>query len=414
MTKHQPFRLLFRNHNFLKLWVSQIFSQLTINIMNFYVLTRIYAATRSTIAVSLIWVAGALPSLIFGPFSGPIVDSFSRRKMMIFTNFFQGLVIALALLITSHRIFPLYVIVFLYWFLDQLYLPSQQASVPWLVEKKLLAAANGLFLLTQQASILVGFGLGGILLSLLGPRLTIILASLNLFIAAVSVYLLPKDTVSQPVSEKSLFRFWQDFQHGYTFLKNHRLVLLPLLLIAVSQIFISITAVVLPTYTFEVLGLDINHAGIVLVVPGALGALLVTYFLPKLLSDRRKKDVVASGLLVGGLSLVGLGLISFLPFLKVLAAVLIAVGLGAAIAAIIAPSQSLIQHHTPALFRGRVYAQMSFLMIVATTLPLIASASVADVIGVAAMISLMGVLLIIGYLFIRHQADHVLANGFGI
>ena len=71
---------LFEIKDFVRLWLSQILSQISINLMNFYVLTQVFAKTQSTTAVALIWIAGAVPALIFGPFSGPIVDSVSRRK----------------------------------------------------------------------------------------------------------------------------------------------------------------------------------------------------------------------------------------------------------------------------------------------------------------------------------------------
>ena len=169
---------LLTNKDFMKLWISQLLSQMTINIMNFYVITRVYQATQSNIAVSLVWIASALPALVFGPFSGVLVDNFSRKKMLVLTNILQAISVAGALLISPRHIFPLYVITFLYWLFDQVYFPAQQASVPSLVPKKLLDSANGLFLITQQASILLGFGMGGLLLGFLGPKLTILLVNL--------------------------------------------------------------------------------------------------------------------------------------------------------------------------------------------------------------------------------------------
>ena len=124
--------------------------------MNFYVVTRIFSLTSSTTAVSLMWIAGALPCLLFAPFSGPVVDGVSKRKSMIVTNLLQAASISLLFFVSKP--FSFYSVVFLYWFFDQIYMPSQQAATPQLVDKKLLPAANGLFLLTQQASLLVGFG----------------------------------------------------------------------------------------------------------------------------------------------------------------------------------------------------------------------------------------------------------------
>ncbi|TSC87317.1 MAG: Major facilitator superfamily MFS1 [Microgenomates group bacterium Gr01-1014_16] len=411
--QNQTFKSLLKNPNFVRLWTSQLLSQLTVNLVNFLMLTRIFAATGSTIAVALIWISWSLPALIFGPFSGALVDSFSRRLMMIVTNLLQSAVIASYFLIKDH-FFALYLIVFAYSLFDQLYIPSQQASLPALVDKKLLSAANGIFLLTQQGSFLLGMGLGGILLSLLGVDFTIILSSLALFIAAVSVYFLPHDSPLVSAWDKSLGQFWHEFHQGLNFVKNHRSVLLPLILLVGLQIFISIIAISLPSYTKNSLGLDLKHAGITLLVPGALGALLFTRSLPKQLLQQRKKPIVQNGFLLGSISLISLALLPFLPRGKLIISVLISMGLGVSLTAIMVPTQTLLQEKTPPWFRGRIYSSLGFLMTVATSLPLILAAALTDILGTSAIMIIMSLILFATYLFINKRGDHVLANGFGL
>jgi MFS family permease len=412
----QSFKQLLGNRNFTRLWVSQMLSQFSIQIMNFYVLSRVFALTGSTIAVSLIWLAGALPALLFGPFSGAIVDSFSRRKLMIITNILQAVVIAACLLVSGRSAYPFYIIVFFYWLLDQLYYPSQQATAPQVINKELLVAANGLFLLTQQASIIVGFGLGGIFLTLLGPRGTVILASLALSVAAISVYFLPHDEPRRDLFDKDLAQFWTELQAGYRYVRENPSVLTPLIMIVSSQIFITLITVSLPSYTHDILGLELSKASILLVVPAALGACLTTYLLPRFRKNYRKKKVVETGLLVGGLALLLMPFLIYLPLFdfRLVLAGIIAVGLGVAVSCIVVPSQSLLQEKTPGFLRGRVYGQIGFLLVLATTLPLLASAAVADLIGIGPTLGLLGLVLLGGCLFIRHKGDYVLANGFGI
>lgn len=403
---------MFANRNFLKLWTSQMLSQVTINLMNFYVLTQIFLHTNSTIAVALMWIAGALPALLFGPFSGPIVDSLSRRQAMIVTNLLQA--VTVAMLLFSPSVFYLYIIVFFYWLFDQIYLPSQQATIPQLVPSKDLTAANGIFLLTQQGSILLGFGLGGILLGVLGSYITIAIAAIGLVVAAVSVYFLPKDSPRVDLSQKDFTRFWKDLLTGYTYVRSHREIFLPVLMVICSQVFISVISIVLPTFTHDILHLNLNFAGLLLVVPGAIGALLVTYNLPRYLKSARKKTVVEMGLFVGAITLILLSLIVYLPTGRALAASVIAIGIGTAIAAITVPSQTLIQERTPNWLRGRVYSQLSFMLIIASTLPILVAGTLADILGVSVFMGILGILLLFVYLFVSKKGDYVLANGFGI
>ena len=51
--------------------------------------------------------------------------------------------------------------------------------------------------------------------------------------------------------------------------------------------------------------------------------------------------------------------------------ILLSTALGSAVGLIVVPAQTLVQQNTPVWFRGRVYAQMGLLLIVATTLPLV-------------------------------------------
>ncbi len=407
--KNPQYRQLFKNKNFVRLWISHTLSQLTINIMNFYVLTRIFSVTGSSIAVSLMWLAGSLPALLFGPFSGAVVDSFSRRKILIVTNLLQALTVFCALFVGSH-VFALYVIVFFYWAFDQLYLPSQQASVPYLVDKNYLDAANGLFLLTQQTSFLIGMGLGGVLLSLLGPVLTVVAITINLLLASFSVYFLPSDRPKTELFEKDLFQFFEEFKDGYEFIKNHRSVMLPLATIILSQIFISIIATTIPSYTQNVLGVNLNHAGVIMLVPGTIGALIITYLFPRLAKKYRKKKIIEAGFVVSGLSLLSLAVLGMFPSIKVALAILSSIGIGVSIAVIIIPTQTLIQQHTPAWLRGRVYGQLSFLLILSTTLPLLISASIADALGVSSLVAILGSILLGVFVFINRRGDFLLNN----
>ncbi len=414
MKSTHPFKILIKDPDFVKLWVSQALSQLTINLVNFSILTRIFEVTESSVAVALIWVAYSLPALFFAPFSGTIVDRFSRRKMMVVTNLLQAVVVSLYLLVHSHNIFPLYVIVFMYSLLDQLYLPAQQASIPSLVNKELLSSANGIFLLTQQFSLLIGFGLGGLFLAGLGRDATTVLASIFLLVAGLSVWSLPKDWAKSKRVITTWEQYVDDLRSGYEFVREHRSVLYPLLMIAVAQMFITIISVVLPTYAKHVMGVDINYASVYFVIPGVLGALIVTYILPKFLLKHRKKIVMQLGFLVASISLYALALLPKIGVYKGPAAILIAVGLGVSIASIMVPSQTLLQEKTPAWLRGRVYAALNFLLIFGTTIPLLVSATISDFFGVATMIATVATLIAFGLIFVIRKGDHVLANGFGI
>ena len=152
---------LLSNGNFLKLWVSQAFSLISISIVNYLLLLKLFQQTNSTLAVSFILIAYSLPALLIGPFAATLVDLSDRKIMLAVTNLLQAATILLLIPIKT-KLFLIYGVVFIYSFLNQFYLPAESSSLPALVPSKNLPQANGLFFLTKQASSLIGIGLAGL------------------------------------------------------------------------------------------------------------------------------------------------------------------------------------------------------------------------------------------------------------
>src|SRR4030043_2133071 len=113
----QDFKEIIKNKNFLYLWSSQILSQLSINVMNFLLLIKLFSETGSTIATSLLWVAWAVPAIVIGPFAAASVDIVERRKILIISNILQALTILFYVFVHQIRFFIIYGVVLIYSFL---------------------------------------------------------------------------------------------------------------------------------------------------------------------------------------------------------------------------------------------------------------------------------------------------------
>jgi MFS family permease len=402
--KDHPFSRLVSQKKFIYLWASQILSQLTVNLVTFSIITHIYSTTKSSLAVSILWLAFSVPIFLFGPFSGGLVDRFDLRLTMAITNFFQALSVLLFLISGDNLIF-MYVLVLFYSSLDRLYIPAQAASVPWLVEKELLSTANGLFFLTQQASILIGFGLGGVFVSLVGQQATVLLSSAFLFLAALAAYGLPKKSPPRGINQNAGFtEFVKDIVDGYKLLSTHTSLKFPFGLIIFLQAYITVVAVLLPSFTYETLGLNLNYASSILIIPGAVGALVSSFNLPGLLQKYRKKHVVQTGVLVAGLSLLSVSFSWILPHnYRLVVAALSAFLVGGSFAAAMIPANTFIQEKTPQDFSGRIYGLLGFFATVATMIPLMAVASLADVFGPQSILTVLSLLLLAGFIYIKKK-----------
>lgn len=399
------FKKLFQNRDFLKLWFSQIASQVTINMVNFALIARIFENTGSSVAVSFLWITYGLPALMIGPMVGPLIDLVSKRKILVFTNLFQAMAI-FSYHLVKQKLFPLYTIVFVYSFLDQFYMPAEGASIPALVNKKLFSTANSLYSLTFQVSVLFGFALSGSLIAVLGSDSPFVIGSVLLLLATLAVYKLPSRETDK--SPRSFGDYWRDLTYGYHYVRHQPLIYFPILLIMAFQTCFSIIAVVFPSYVNEVLHLAIRDASWVLVIPGGIGALVAAlYVMPKLLAGVRKIKVIQLGLLEATAALFLLGavapylggllrsaLASFSAFLGGMAGILLLV-----------PANTSIQEKTPAILRGRVYGSLTFLLTMAMVAPTLVAATISDVIGAQMMALVLTFISLLSFLVLRFEGQ---------
>lgn len=392
-----PFIQVLKQKNFLKLWGSQLLSQTTLNLVNFVIILRIFEFTHSTVAVSLVWVFYALPAIFFGPFSGTFIDLLEKRKTLIWTNASQAIIV-LGYLLVKQKVWPIYTVVFVYSLVNQLYIPAEASTLPGLVPKRLYAAANSIFMVTLYGAFLAGFTLAGPLIRLTGRETPFFIASALLGLAALSASLLPTSLKSLRGETKRINHFnefWSKVKEGYVFIKGHSLVLFPLLLIVLSEIIAGVIAVLAPSFAADILAIDLLDAGLVLVAPAGLGALIgaqgVVWALKK---GRRKKQVITLGLFLASLVLFCLGLIvpNFV-YARIHLTIALVFFMGISFVALIIPTQTLIQESTPEKLRGRVFGVLGFMITVAAILPVLLTATIADLLGVSWIIVLVALFI---------------------
>lgn len=382
---------------FFLLWISQILSQITLNMMNFLLLARLFEATGSSIATSLLWVSYALPTIFFGPIGASVADLVSRRKTLMITNFLQAFVIFVFIFTHSYSIFLLFAVIILYSFLNQFYVPAEMASLPSLVSESKLAKANSMFFLTQQLSLIVGFGFAGLIQNWIGFEGSLIFCSAALFAAFVSVSFLPKLNPEKKIPknwEAIIKVFLNHILEGYRFIRKMKSILYPLVLLFLIQVGLTIVTANLPIIASEVLHVPATLAGLYIVVPAGIGATIASILVPRLIKRNwRKKRMIDVSLGLVGVSILGLvfGINITAPIFVIL------VGLG--FVGINIPTLTFLQEVTPDWLRGRVFGNLFFLITLSTIFPVIFSGVISEFFGVKTLLTIMGVgvILILAY-----------------
>src|SRR5438270_12698994 len=91
MAEKATFSSVIKNRGFLNLWINQILVQLSYNALNFTLIIWVFKLTDSNTAVSALLFSIYLPAVIFGLFSGVLIDLIDRKKIIMLINFFLSL-----------------------------------------------------------------------------------------------------------------------------------------------------------------------------------------------------------------------------------------------------------------------------------------------------------------------------------
>lgn len=398
------FKGLFKNKNFIYLWGSQLFSQMTIQIMNFLLITYLYTKTGSTISTSLLWIAYILPAFIVGPIAAAFVDMVDRRKILMLSNLGQFAIVFVFAFFFERMIFLAFMVTFLYSLLNQFYVPAEAASLPSLLTSKKLSQANSLFFITQQVSIILGFGLGSVISNILGFKNTTLLVSIFLFGAFLAASRLPRIKVVYKLPKnwrKLVAGFFTRMKEGYQYIKGHNEILLPFGLLLGLQSGLSVVIVNLPVIAAKIIKTSVNNTGSLIVSPAGLGALISALYIPRLLHQGwRKKTLIEISLVILALNL--LLITAIIPnlesIIRITLGIILFVISGMAFIGVMIPSQTFLQEATPGGLRGRVFGNFWFLATIVSIIPVIFSATVTEIFGVRILILSMAIITFLAYL----------------
>ena len=156
---------VFRKRDFRFLWTGQLVSTIGSSLTDLAAGILIFQQTKSALAVGLMLMATAIPSLLVGLIAGVFVDRFDRKKIMIASDLIRaGLVVSIPFLI-SINVYLLYVVVVLASTVKQFFDPAEQSVLPDVASEEELSAANAFLSISSFGSTAIGFAAAGLLAS---------------------------------------------------------------------------------------------------------------------------------------------------------------------------------------------------------------------------------------------------------
>ncbi len=208
---------------FFTIWSGQAVSLLGSQLVSFAVIWWLTKTTGSATVLATASLVGLLPQVILGPFTGTLVDRWSRRLTMIVADSliaFATVILAILFALGHVQIWQVYGLLFVRSVCGGFHWPAMQASTSLMVPKEHFSRIQGLNQMLNGGMSIASAPLGALLLAWL-PMEGIL--AIDVFTAMLAVVPLFFFQVPQPERNDLLpeangkSTFWQDFRAGLNY-----------------------------------------------------------------------------------------------------------------------------------------------------------------------------------------------------
>ena len=181
--------LLQTNRDYRLLWLAQVTSLLGDWFNTIALYTLVKALTGSALAMGLVFSIKMAAFALASPPAGLIADRVDRRRLMIATDLFRGVVVCGFLFVDASPQVPwLYALIGLQMVAGAAFYPARSASIPNVVSPSELLNANALGAATWSTMLALGAALGGFATEWLGTDAVFMIDAATYLVAAGCVF----------------------------------------------------------------------------------------------------------------------------------------------------------------------------------------------------------------------------------
>jgi DHA3 family macrolide efflux protein-like MFS transporter len=387
---------------FFVLWSSQAASMFGSAVVDFALAWYLTRETGSATVLATSMMVAMLPRIILGPFIGPFIDRWDRKKIMIFADLAVMLltVLLVALFYTGTiHLWHIYVVLVGRSICGTFQYPALGASIPMLVPEKHLARANGLLMTLQGLINIVGPPAGAFLMDSL-PMQSVL--SVDIITAVIAIAcLLPLAIPRPPRTTLALkANVIGDMVQGFRYIWSWRGLMILGILFSLINFFGGPVASLLPIFVSRHLGGDVIKLGWLGTAFGAgfiAGGLILGAW------GGFKRRIITSffGIIIAGIAIIIFSATTTETFLMGVAMNFL---LGLGIVMCNAPISAIIQSVVDKDMQGRFGTLLGSITGAMTPLSLAIAGPLADVVGIRPIFYFAGgavLLLILAGFFSR-------------
>ncbi len=429
---------VFRNRSFVLLWTAQLLSQLASNMVLAALMATVFSATQSNTANAILILSFLVPAVVFSAMAGVLVERSDARLIMLATNVLRAVGVIGFIFVGTNV--PLILLINLFVAtMTAVFAPAELTSIPRIVERRHLMAANSVFVLTINATFAIGFGfLGPLLLTTAGADAVFVVVAVMFGLAAAAIVPLPavlpvrREEFRTEDAGKALRAVIDQVSEGVRFVQENKQIAWSLAYLGIAASLIGVMGAIGPGFATDVLLLSEEDFFFVM-GPAGLGAVIGILFLNAYGKAFPRRLVIDIGLVAMGATLIALAVVkpvtgllgpamqpiedqlpdALAPITSLIAVVVvIAVTAGIEYAFVAIPSQTALQEELPVGVRGRIFGILNTLLSVASFLPVLVAPAAADLlnivvpgIGIPTVMAVLGmVTLWAGIASWRHNA----------
>ncbi|MFK4426414.1 MFS transporter [Bacillus sp. RC51] len=371
-----------KNRSFFYMWIGSAISELGGAFGTLCNSILVYELTGSKTALSSMWLLYLIPSLILQLISGPFIDKWSRKWIMIFSQWMRASVflLPLAMLVTSSiEVWHIYVVQIIVGLITPLYTPASQAITPTVVNKEQLQDANAYIDGMTRLMMFLAPVIGGIVIKFIGIELTLSFVCMCLFISGGLLLFIKEKRVQQELRKTWL----EQFLHGFTYFFTKPVIVWLGIFLTFVQFGVGVTMVTNLPYIKDELSAGYAEYGYFM-AGFPLGYVVGSMLVGKV-KYRSRRLLMLGGLFVGGLTYISLGLNN-----SIIIAIVIEVIAGICISFFNVHNTTICQQTVPNNMIGKVFSVRLFFIRSAMPLGVLLGGILSEMWGVRVLYFIIG------------------------
>lgn len=265
----------------------------------------IYQLTGSKMALGSMWLLYFIPSLLLQLVIGPFIDKWSRKWIMIVSQWTRGLAFLLPLcmiIIGNIETWHIFVVQIIVGLITPFYVPANQAITPTIVSREELQTANAYIDGMVRLMMFLAPVLGGIVIEFIGVKLTLFFVCLFLFISGTLLLFIQEHRVAQTVRKSWL----KQSIKGFTYYFKQPIIVWLGIFLTFVQFGVGVTMVINLPYIIDELSASYADYGYFM-AGFPLGYVIGSILVGKVQYHSRRL-LMLGALLVGGITYISLGL----------------------------------------------------------------------------------------------------------